>query len=127
MLCEIIGRPDLTDDPRTATNRARNGNRDLVMGVIEEWLAARTTAEVIAELGGRVPVGPVNTNAMLFDDPHLRAREMLVALETPGAERPTVFVNSPIKFSRTTSGVNRRAPLLDEHGDEVRAEISRPS
>ena len=122
VLCELIGRPDLIDDPRTATNRARHANRELVTEAVEGWLAARTTAEVLDVLGGKVPVGPVNTNAMLFDDPHLAAREMLVALETPGAERPTVFVNSPIKFSRTRAGVHRRAPLLGEHSAEVRDE-----
>ena len=76
-------------------------------------------------LGGKVSVGPVNTNEMLFDDPHLAAREMLVALETPGAERPTVFANSPIKFSRTRSGAHSRAPLLDEHGPAIREEALR--
>ena len=125
ILCRIIGKPEWIDDPRTNSNRARNADRSLVMPYIEEWLASRTTEEVLAELGGKVPVGPVNTNAMLFDDPHLPAREMLVALETPGAERPTVFANSPIKFSRTKSGANRRAPLLGEHDEEVRAEIRR--
>ena len=123
ILCELIGHPEWIDDPRTSTNRARNSHREMVMTEIEAWLAARTTAEVVSALGGRVPVAPVNTNAMLFDDPHLPAREMLVALQTPGAERPTVFANSPIKFSRTRSGVNRRAPLLGEHDAEVRAEI----
>lgn len=123
ILCELIGRPDLIDDERTSTNRSRNANRAMVMEIIESWMSARTTAEVIEILGGQVPVGPVNTNAMLFDDPHLVAREMLVALETPGAERPTVFANSPIKFSRTKSGVHRRAPLLGEHDAELRAEI----
>ncbi len=123
VLCRIMGREDLIDDERTRDNRARNANRELVMGVVEGWLAARTTAEVLEALGGRVPVGPVNSNEMLFDDPHLEAREMLVALETPGGERPTVFANSPIKLTRTPSGVSRRAPLLDEHGDEVRAEL----
>jgi len=123
ILCKSIGRPDLIDDPRTATNRARNANRELVDEPLRVWLKARTTAEVMAELGGKVPVGPVNTNAMLFDDPHLYARDMLVALQTPGAERPTVFANSPIKFSRTRSGANRRAPLLGEHTEEVRSEL----
>jgi len=125
VLCELIGRPDLIDDERTRDNRARNGHREMVLQVVGDWLAARTTNEVIEMLGGKVPVGPVNTNEMLYDDPHLQAREMLVALETPGAERPTVFANSPIKFSRTKSGVNRRAPLLGEHDDEVRAEMTR--
>ncbi len=123
ILCELIGRPDLIDDERTRDNRARNANRAMVMEIVEGWMAAHTTAEVLEILGGKVPVGPVNSNEMLFDDPHLRKREMLVALETPGSERPTVFANSPIKFSRTTSGANRRAPLLGEHSDEVRAEI----
>jgi len=123
ILCESMGRPDLIDDERTRTNRVRNANREMVMDVVETWLRERTTAEVLAELGGKVAVGPVNTNEGLFEDPHLRAREMLVALDTPGAERPTVFANSPIKFSRTTSGANRRPPGLDEHGDEIRAEL----
>ena len=79
---------------------------------------------MLEALGGRVPVGPVNNNEMLFDDPHLPAREMLVAFQTPGSERPTVYANTPIKFTRTKAGVNRRAPLLDEHGDEVRAEVA---
>jgi crotonobetainyl-CoA:carnitine CoA-transferase CaiB-like acyl-CoA transferase len=124
ILCEIMGRPDLVDDERTRDNRARNGNRELVMEVVGSWLVQRTTAQVVQELGGRVPVGPVNDNEMLFADPHLQSRDMLVALETPGAERPTVFVNSPIKFSRTRSGVHRRAPLLGEHDAEVRDEIA---
>ena len=35
-----------------------------------------------------------------------------------------MYANTPIKFTRTKAGVNRRAPLLDEHGDEVRAEVA---
>jgi crotonobetainyl-CoA:carnitine CoA-transferase CaiB-like acyl-CoA transferase len=123
VLCEIMGRPDLIDDERTKSNRARNANREMVMEVVEGWLAQRSTAEVLEALGGKVAVGPVNNNEMLFEDPHLEAREMLVAYENPGSERPTVFANSPIKFSRTRSGVNRRAPSLDEHGPEIRERL----
>lgn len=123
ILCELIGRPDLIDDPRTNTNRTRHANRDWVLEIIETWMAERTTAEVIEVLGGHVPVGPVNNSAMLFDDPHLYARDMLVAMDTPSAGRPTVFANSPIKFSRTKSGVHRLPPLLGEHDEEVRAEL----
>ena len=48
VLCEAIGRPDLIDDERTATNRSRNANRQLVTEVVEGWLSERTTAEVRA-------------------------------------------------------------------------------
>jgi len=125
VLCEIIGRPEWVDDERTRDNRARNGHRDLVLDEIGAWLRAHTTAEVVDELGGRVPVGPVNTNEMLFADPHLAAREMLVAIDTAGADRPTVFANSPIKFSRTAAGVHRRPPMLGEHDAEIRQELAR--
>ena len=88
-----------------------------------EWTQARTTAEVVEALGGRVPVGPVNDAADLYADAHLQARSMLVAVEHPGAGRPVVFPNSPIKCSVTPTGVHRRAPKLGEHTAEVLAEL----
>jgi len=123
VLCEIMGRPELVDDPRTRTNRDRNQNRSLVEEVITAWTSARTTGQVVAELGGRVPVGPVHTNEDLFADPHLRQRDMLVEIETPGATRPTTFANTAIKYTRTPGGVSRRPPRLGEHTEEVLSEL----
>ena len=124
VLCEIMGRPDLIEDARTRTNRDRNHNRALVEEVVGAWTAARTTDQVVAELGGRVPVGPVNTNERLFADPHLRQRDMLVEIETPGATRPTTFANTAIKLAGTPGGVSRRPPRLGEHTEEVLAELA---
>jgi succinyl-CoA:mesaconate CoA transferase len=85
-------------------------------------VAARTTAEVIAALGGAVPVGAVNRPGDLFDDEHVTAREMLVAVDQPSG-RPVVQVNTPMRFSATPAGIYRRAPRVDEHADEILAEI----
>ena len=74
------------------------------------WTSARTTAEIVACLGGEVPVGPVNNAADLFSDPHVRARQMLVAVEHAGAERPVVFPDTPMRFTATPAGIYRRAP-----------------
>jgi crotonobetainyl-CoA:carnitine CoA-transferase CaiB-like acyl-CoA transferase len=123
VLCELIGHPELVEDERTRTNGSRVANAALVQGVLLRWTAERTTGEVVEVLGGRVPVGPVNDAADLFEDPHVRAREMLVAVEHPGSARPVVFPNCPIRFTATPAGVYRRPPVLGEHTAEVLAEL----
>ena len=64
--------------------------------------------------------------AGLFAEPHLRAREMLVAVEHPGSSRPAVLPGSPIKYTETPTGIYRRPPRLGEHNAEVLAELDAP-
>ena len=123
ILCDAIGRPDLKTDERTSHNRARNKNRDFVDETVGAWAREHTNAEIAEVLGGKVAVGPVHTAESWFDDPHVKAREMLVAVENP-AGRPNVQPNTPFRLTKTPAGVYRRAPILDEHGDEIRAELA---
>ena len=118
LLAEAIGRPELADDERFETVRARSAHSDLVREAISAWTRSRPTAEIVQRLGGEVPVGPMNSVADIFVDPHVRIREMLVELEHPGAE-PMRVAGSPIKLSKTPSKVRGRAPLLGEHNEEV--------
>jgi len=122
LLCELIDRPDLITDERTKSNRTRIRNRDVVARELGGWAAAHTNAEIVEVLGNKVPVGPVYDPVDWVEDPHVAAREMLVAVEHPH-HRPTVQLNCPIKFSEDPAGIYRRPPRLGEHNDEVRAEI----
>ncbi|MDH4146251.1 MAG: CoA transferase [Acidimicrobiia bacterium] len=121
-LATLIGCPELATDERTATGNRRVKNRELVDRAVGEWAAARTTADVVAVLGGKVPVGPVMKAPDLVEDPHVAARQMLVAVEQP-AGRPVLQVNTPLRFSATPAGIYRRAPRLDEHRAELQAEL----
>jgi crotonobetainyl-CoA:carnitine CoA-transferase CaiB-like acyl-CoA transferase len=121
MLCALIGRVDLIDDPRTFENVARLQNTALVLDAISSWTKLHTRAEVIAELSGRVPVGPVNTVTDIFADPHVHARAMLADIELPGGAHARIAA-PPLKFTETPAGVYRRPPLLDEHRGEILAE-----
>ncbi|MEX1103863.1 MAG: CoA transferase, partial [Dehalococcoidia bacterium] len=102
-------------------------NADFVRDLLTEWTRQHTTGELVDLLGGKVPVGPVNNAADLFADPHLRARQMLVAVDQPNDTRPVVLPNSPIKYTETPTGVYRRPPKLGEHNDEILAELNERS
>ncbi len=124
-LCELIGRPELAGDPRYATNYLRSRRSAEVREAIGAWSSTRTRAEIIELLGSEVPVGPVNTIADIFEDPHPHLRGMLVELEQPGSATPVTVAGQPIKFLGGGSGVRTRAPLLGEHTDEVLGELGR--
>jgi len=123
LLCEVIGRPDLVDSDLTRTNRERVANAAFVREVVSAWTSTHTSAEIVATLGGRVPVGPVQTADAVFGDPHVAAREMLVEVPQPDGSRSVVLPGSPIKLTATPAGVYRRPPRLGEHTAEVLAEV----
>jgi crotonobetainyl-CoA:carnitine CoA-transferase CaiB-like acyl-CoA transferase len=122
ILAAIMDRVDLIDDPKTHDNLARVAHRDEVIEIVSSWTRQRTKAQVVAELGGRVPVGPVNTAADIFADPHVAARGMLTEIELPDGR--SVQLPSPaLHFAATPAKIYRRPPKLDEHRDEILNEL----
>jgi crotonobetainyl-CoA:carnitine CoA-transferase CaiB-like acyl-CoA transferase len=123
-LCEAMGRPDLIDDERTRNTFIRRKNQDFVEGEIAAWTRQHTKQEVVDVLGGKVPCGPVNTAADIFADPHLKARDMIEEFDLPGDNPRVSIVGSPIKYTKSPTGLYRRPPMHGEHTDEVLAEFN---
>jgi crotonobetainyl-CoA:carnitine CoA-transferase CaiB-like acyl-CoA transferase len=121
-LCEVIGRPDLVDDERTVNVLVRVTHRELVNEAILAWTRQNPTQAVVAALAGKVPVGPVNTAADIFTDPHPKIRGMLVEIAQPGNNRPITLAGPPIKLTGTPSTIYRRPPNIGEHSEEILAE-----
>ncbi|MGD0118691.1 MAG: CoA transferase [Candidatus Binatus sp.] len=122
ILCDALARPDLVTDDRTRNVTRRVANADFVRELITDWTKTHTTREIVDAIGGKVPVGPVNSAKDIFEDPHPKARGMLVEVETPGDNPPLVLAGCPIKLTGTPSGIYARAPRLGEHTGQVLAD-----
>jgi formyl-CoA transferase len=120
-LAEVMGRSDMSTDPRYRTNRLRVENRVEVDAVVTDWFGRYTAAQIqeICDAKG-VPVSRVNNMADVFADPHVQAREMLVEVDHPklGSLRLPGVVP---KMSRTPGEIRTPGPTLGQHNDEVYA------
>ncbi|MDE0807738.1 MAG: formyl-CoA transferase [Alphaproteobacteria bacterium] len=117
-----IERPDIIDDPRYATTEARWENRDTLNPIIEGWTRQRTKHEAMKILGDAgVPSGACQDTGEIFEDPHLREREMVLDLDYP--PRGTYqMVGCPVKLSDSPADI-QRPPMLGEHTDALLGDI----
>ncbi len=118
-LCTEMERPELIEDERFQKNYNRVQNNDETLALINAWTSTLTKADLEKKLGGKLPFGPVNNAEDLFNDPHVKARNMLSAVEHPRAEKKYEIPNTPVKLLSTPGGVRRRAPTLGEHSRQV--------
>ncbi len=120
-LVEVLGVPELADDPRFARNEDRTANRDELRPLLVERLRTRGKQEwfeVIFAAG--VPCGPINT----VDAGVAFAEQVgLDPLVRPGG---IPSIRNPITFSETPPSYRLPPPALDEHGDEIRAWLEAP-
>jgi crotonobetainyl-CoA:carnitine CoA-transferase CaiB-like acyl-CoA transferase len=123
ILAKVIGHEELGRHPDYKDTAARVKSRDTIRDMIEGWGSDKTTAQVVEHLAGQVPVGPVNTSAEIFEDPHIAARNMLEQVDYPGSDRPITMANPSIKLTDTPAGIYRRAPHLGEHTEEILSEL----
>ena len=122
-LTQIIGRPEMAEDPRFATIFSRHQNRDATDAAVAAWMKTQKTAEVereFAKLG--IPAAAVKTYAETAANPHVIERDMLQPIEQEDGK--TVPITGPAaKFSRTPTKVRTRAAKLGEHTEEILEQI----
>ena len=118
-LCEELGRPELTSDPRFATNSERVVHRDELIAIISEIFAGKSAQSWTERLtAAGVPAGPVNDVAQAYQFAESLGLEPVVDLEGVRSTR------SPMRLSRTPAEPQSRPPRLGEHNDELRAWLS---
>ena len=109
-LCEGIGAPELSGDPRFASNALRNQHRDELKRLLEVQLAAFDDCEALADrlVRAGVPCAPIHDVPAALADPHTAHRGMVVEI---GDEYRGVA--SPIKLSRTPATYRVGPPSFD--------------
>jgi formyl-CoA transferase len=118
-----IGRADLGEAPDLAGNAGRVVRVAELDAAIEAWTAPRSVAEVLAVLGeARVPAGKVYTARDIAEDPHYRARDMIITQATRDGDEIEVPGVVP-KLMGTPGSVRSAAPRLGEDTDAVLREI----
>jgi crotonobetainyl-CoA:carnitine CoA-transferase CaiB-like acyl-CoA transferase len=119
-VCELVGKPEVADDPRFKTNALRVQNNDAIVAVLQAELVKKSNAEWLAALeAAGIPAGPVLHHDEVFADPRILARGMVAEVEHARAGRQKTL-GVPLKFSRTGTGVRRAAPTLGQHNDEIK-------
>ncbi|KND61993.1 L-carnitine dehydratase/bile acid-inducible protein F [Candidatus Burkholderia verschuerenii] len=118
-LMQVIGRPDLADDPALAQNDGRVKQSAMLDAAIDAWTSHHSMDDVLATLErAEVPSGRIYSVADIVGDAHYQAREMLLDADLPGGASVKMPGIVP-KLSETPGEVRWQGPTLGEHTHSV--------
>jgi CoA:oxalate CoA-transferase len=122
---ELIGRLDILSETKYHNRYSRAQNMDELEPIIIEALSMGTTEEWVKKFEAvGMPCGPINNIAQAAIDPQITYRKMFATLPCPPAKDGVLKVsNSPFKYSRTSPEVNKAAPDVGEHTEEVMSSV----
>ncbi|MGX0903824.1 crotonobetainyl-CoA:carnitine CoA-transferase CaiB-like acyl-CoA transferase [Roseovarius sp. MBR-79] len=116
---DVIGAPDLNDDPRFATNHDRMLHLNELEAILNTYLRQQPSAVWLARMeAAGLPAGPVLDILEMQADPQAHARDMILDVDHPVAGRVQTL-GHPVKFSETPAHIHRPAPILGQHSREV--------
>jgi CoA:oxalate CoA-transferase len=122
-LSRAMGRPELADDPRFASNAARVVHMAETDAAVEAWSAPLTRAEIFAATGAhRVPSAPVRDLQEVLANEHMRGRGMLEEIDHPRLGRITV-PGSPLRYHGTPQTPATSSPQIGADNAEIYGEL----
>lgn len=120
---DAMGQPQLASTAVYGLQAKRLAARDEVNRIVSAWTASLTRDELMAAcLGADVPIGPINSIADIFADPHFKARGNLSTVHEPGVGDVVVPAVTP-RLSATPGRITNLGPPLGNATDDVMARI----
>ncbi|CDG84336.1 CaiB/BaiF CoA transferase family protein [Janthinobacterium agaricidamnosum] len=115
----VAGHAEWADDVRFASNNARVAHRAELVALLEPVLLTRSTRLWLDQLEAvAVPCGPINTIDQVFEEPQVRARQLVHHVPHALADDvPTVAC--PIRMSGSPRSAERAPPLLGQHTRDI--------
>ncbi len=120
--CELLGAPELADDPRYVDFASRHAHRAELDADIARVLQTRPTAEWVERLADHVPCGPVLAVDEVFVDPQVQHLQLTRRVSHPTRDDIDVL-RPPLTFSDTPASVRSGVPAEGEHTRTVLAEL----
>ena len=126
-LCTLMEREDLLTDERFATQVVRAENREAIDAIVSDWTAGYELADLLPRVeAATIPAGPVFSIADIVDDPHFRARDMLLSLHDRVLGELKVPGIVP-KLSATPGTARWLGPDIGAHNQQVYVELLKAS
>ena len=122
-LLAAVEAPELGTDPRFNTRLLRIDNYDALGRELDARFSRRTVADWVEKLGAAdVPFAPINKVSDVVEDPQVKHLGLMVPVENPHAAKQSV--RPPVQFDGQRAQGVRPAPMLNEHGDDIRARLT---
>ena len=126
--CDAIGTPELKDDPRFKLNAQRTANHAELEPILNRHFAVEPRGhwlKLLSEAG--VPCAPIANVDEVTQNPHLKARNMILRAEHPAFDE-LIVPGSPLKTvgepAKPAAIPDTRAPGLGEHTERVLREVA---
>jgi CoA:oxalate CoA-transferase len=118
-LAECMGRPELAQDPRFASDELRTRSESVLAAMIDNWLADLPVAEALRRLNlAGVPASPIEEPAQVYAGTHVTERRLLSTVHHPSlGDIPAM--EQPVHFGGLPRARQRPAPSLGEHNRGV--------
>lgn len=118
-LCRIMGKSDLIDDPRFGDITERKENEEELDAIITAWTQDKAPYDVMDLLQkAGVATTPSMSSEALFNDPHLKERNIFQQVDHPVLGKNWVIA-PPWRFTETPAAISSCGPKLGEHTDEI--------
>jgi crotonobetainyl-CoA:carnitine CoA-transferase CaiB-like acyl-CoA transferase len=125
-LLAALNAPELGTDARFSTRLLRIDNYDELGRELDRRFQQGTVAEWVARLGkSDVPFAPINKVSDVVEDPQVQHLGLMVPVENPHAAKQSV--RPAVQFDGQRASAVVSAPLINEHGDNIRAQLAASS